>query len=446
MKRAPTTIDRVRPSVQIFYGWAVVTGAFVVMLLGFGVAYTFASFLPPLQHTFAATRGDISFIFALNGFLYFCLGAVSGPLADRIGPRWVAVAGMLCIGSGVLLASRAQALWQVYATYGLGIGLGVGFSYVPALAAVQRWFVRRRGFASGLAVAGIGVGTLLLPPLATWLIGTVGWRGAYVILGIVTLLVGPAAALLLAHSPQRRGLLPDGDAPPIAAAPASGVPSPDHQAEVVATTDTQRDLTLGQALHTRTFWLLYAASFATSLGLFIPFVHLPAYARDHGFSAGFGALLIGLIGVGSTGGRFILGSGADRLGLRLSLTGMFLGMALVLLWWVVATSAGALVIFAVLFGVCYGGFVGLLPALTAVYVGGRHIGSVIGVLYTSVGIGTLLGPSLAGAAYDLSRSYTVPILVSAGTNVVAVLCMLLVRAPTRQKETVLTEHAGPHQS
>jgi len=445
MKRVPTTSDRVRPSVQIFYGWAVVTGAFVVMLLGFGVAYTFASFLPPLQHTFAATRGDISFIFALSGFLYFCLGAVSGPLADRIGPRWVAVAGMLCIGSGVLLASRAQALWQVYATYGLGIGLGVGFSYVPALAAVQRWFVRRRGFASGLAVAGIGVGTLLLPPLATWLIGTVGWRATYVILGVITLLIGPAAALLLAHSPQRRGLLPDGDPPPRAAAPIGGVRAPHHRARVVTPPDGQRDLTLGQALHTRTFWLLYAAALATSLGLFIPFVHLPAYAHDHGLSAGFGALLIGLIGVGSTGGRFILGSGADRFGLRPSLMGMFLGMALVLLWWVVATSAGALVLFAVLFGVCYGGFVALLPALTAVYVGGRHISSIIGVLYTSVGIGTLLGPSLAGAAYDLSRSYTVPILVSAGTNVVAVLCMLLVRAPTRQKETVRTEHAGPHQ-
>lgn len=445
MKRVPTTIDHVRPSGQLFYGWVVVTGAFVVSLLGFGVAYTFASFLPPLQHTFAATRGDISFIFALSGFLYFCLGAVSGPLADRIGPRWVAVAGMLCMGGGMLLASRAQALWQVYATYGLGIGLGVGFSYVPAVAAVQRWFVRRRGFASGLAVAGIGVGTLLLPPLTTWLIGTVGWRATYVILGVVTLLVGPAAALLLTHSPQRRGLLSDGDAPPCTSAPGSGAPPSDHQTEAVATNGIQDDLTLGQALRTRTFWLLYAASLATGLGLFTPFVQLPAYARDHGFSAGFGALLIGLIGVGSTGGRFIVGTGADRLGLRHSLMGMFLGMTVIFLWWLVATSAWALALFAVLFGVCYGGFVALLPALTAVYVGGRHISSIIGVLYTSVGIGTLLGPGLAGAAYDLSRSYTVPILVSAGANVIAVLCMLLVRAPTRQKETVLTEHAGPHQ-
>lgn len=439
MKRVATEIDPVRPPAHIFYGWAVVAGAFVVSLLGFGVAYTFASFLPPLQHTFAATRGDISFIFALSGFFYFCLGAVSGPLADHLGPRWVAVAGMLCIGVGMVLASQAQALWQVYVTYSLGIGLGVGFSYVPSLAAVQRWFVRRRGFASGMAVAGIGVGTLIMPPLATWLIGTVGWRTTYVILGVVTLLIGPAAALLLAHSPQRRGLLPDGDSHPGILAPISGVPSSDPHAEVVTTPGIQDDLTLGQALRTRTFWLLYAASLATALGLFTPFAQLPAYAQDHGFSVGFGALLIGLIGIGSTGSRFLLGKGADRFGLRLSLIVMFLGMMVMFLWWLVATSAWALVIFAVLFGVCYGGFVALLPALTALYVSGRRISSIIGALYTSVGIGTLLGPGFAGIAYDLSRSYTVPILVSAVANLGAVLCIWQLRSPTRQKETVPAE-------
>jgi MFS family permease len=425
MRHISTEFNPVRPVSRLFSGWVVVVGAFFVSLFGFGVAYTFSSFFPALQQTFAATRGDISFVFALSGFLYFSLGAVSGPLADRLGPRWVTVAGMLCVGVGMLLTSQAQALWQVYVTYGLGIGVGVGFSYTPSLAAVQRWFVRRRGFASGMAVAGIGVGTLLFPPLATWLIGVVGWRAAYGILGIVTILIGPAAALLLAHSPQRRGLLPDGDQEPEAAMPGS--------TQAKAPISTEDDFTLGQALRTRAFWLLYAASFASSLGLFIPFAHLPAYAQDHGFSAGFGALLISLIGVGSTAGRFLLGHGADRLGLRLSLQGMFLGMTMMLLWWLIATNAWFLVIFALLFGVCYGGFVALLPALTALCFGGRRISSILGVIFTGVGVGTLLGPGLAGTLYDLSHSYTVPILLSAVANLVAVLCIWQLRTPTQQK-------------
>ena len=109
-------------------------------------------------------------VFSLAGFLYFGLGIVSGPLADRWGSRRLAVIGMILTGTGLAVASAARSLTEVYAAYGLGVGLGVGCAYVPAVGAVQRWFVRRRGFASGLAVSGIGVGTLVMPPLASLLI------------------------------------------------------------------------------------------------------------------------------------------------------------------------------------------------------------------------------------------------------------------------------------
>ncbi len=165
----------------IFYGWFVVAAAFTVTLVGFGCAYTFSAFLAPLQAEFGASRGSVSLVFSLAGFLYFALGVLSGPLADRWGSRTLAVLGMLLTGAGLALASVAQTLTQVYLAYGLGVGLGVGLSYVPAIGAVQRWFVRRRGFASGIAVSGIGVGTLVMPPLATALIAAFGWRHAYLV-------------------------------------------------------------------------------------------------------------------------------------------------------------------------------------------------------------------------------------------------------------------------
>ncbi|MER3420500.1 MAG: MFS transporter, partial [Chloroflexota bacterium] len=199
-------VARSRP----FYGWAVVAGTFTVLFIGFGTAYSFAAFFQALRDEFQGSRADISLVFGITGFLYFSLGAVSGPLADRFGPRRVVAAGVLLIAAGVLIASRAQALWQVYLTYSLGVGLGVGFAYVPAISAVQRWFVRRRGVASGMAVAGIGVGNLVMPPVAAALIDRTDWRTAYVLLGLVALGLGLAAAALIEHSPQRRGLLPDG--------------------------------------------------------------------------------------------------------------------------------------------------------------------------------------------------------------------------------------------
>ena len=137
--------------------------------VGFGCAYSFSAFLDSLQREFGASRGSVSLVFSLAGFLWFMVGSVSGPLADRWGSRPMAVLGMILLASGLVLASFAQSLMAVYAAVGLGVGLGIGCSYVPAMGAVQRWFVRHRGFASGLASAGIGVGTLVVPPIASLL-------------------------------------------------------------------------------------------------------------------------------------------------------------------------------------------------------------------------------------------------------------------------------------
>ncbi|MER3421814.1 MAG: MFS transporter, partial [Chloroflexota bacterium] len=177
--------------------------------------------------------------------------------------------------------------------------------------------------------------------------------------------------------------------------------------------------------------LLYAATAASSLGLFIPFVHLAPYARDHGLSGAAGAWLVALIGVGSTVGRFVLGGTADRLGRRRSLMVMFAGMGLALLWWTVAVDLWSLALFALLFGVCYGGFVALIPALTADYFGGRSAGAIIGLLYTSVALGTLAGPWLAGRIYDLQASYGLPIVAGALANGIALGCLAVLAEPAR---------------
>lgn len=184
-------------------------------------------------------------------------------------------------------------------------------------------------------------------------------------------------------------------------------------------------------MRSRPFWLLYTATVATALGLFIPFAHLAPYARDHGLSDLTGAILVGLIGAGSAAGRLVLGGAADRFGRRRSLIGAFAGMAVMMLWWLGATSAWSLGVFAVVFGVCYGGFVALIPALTTDYFGPRSVSGIIGLLYTGAGIGALVGPYFAGMAYDLSGSYTIPIVIAALTNVVAAGCTVLLADPAR---------------
>jgi MFS family permease len=235
------------------------------------------------------------------------LGAASGTLADRTGARPLVLLGGLLAGGGLLLASRADTLWHLYVTYELGLGLGIGFVLVPATETVQHWFVRRRGFASGLAVAGIGAGNLAFPPLA--------------------------------------------------------------------------------------------------------------------------AALLGMIGGGSLAGRFLVGGAADRFGRRRSLLAAFGVAALFLAWWLLATEPWSLAIFAAGFGLAYGSLAALYPALAADYFGTKHAGAIIGIFYTSLAPGSLLGPTLAGYAYDLYDSYALPILASVVTMVGAAICVLFLPDP-----------------
>jgi MFS family permease len=321
--------------------------------------------------------------------------------------------GVAVLGLGFLLASRAEALWHIHLGYGLGIG--VGFAYVPAIGAVQRWFVRRRGFASGLAVSGIGVGTLVMPKIAEWLIEGMGWRGAFLMLGLFAILGGGLAALFIDGSPERHGFMPDGG---VAAANAASPPA--------------HGMTLGETVRSRAFRFLYAACFFISIGLFIPFVHLVPYAQDRGIPYATAVTLFALVGVGSTVGRFALGGVADRLGRKRSLALMYIGVALMMGWWLVSREAWQIAVFALVYGAFYGGFVALAPALLVDYFGPRNASGIIGFAYTGVAVGTLIGPSFAGYAFDLTQSYALPIAVSALFSAVAAALVWMGRSPRRR--------------
>jgi MFS family permease len=403
----------VSSSPRVFAGWWVVAGAFVCMLTGYTVAYSFAAFFGPLESEFGARRGETSLVFSISAFLYFSLGLPAGLIADRLGPRPVVIGGLLVIALGLVLAARATALWQVYLGYSLGVGLGVGLSYVPSVAAVQRWFVRQRGTASGLAIAGIGVGTLIGAPLAHELIAALGWRKTYLVLAVVSAVGAAIAGTMIRPPPQRYGLGPDGDPP----APGG--------ANMIAP-----GFTLGEAARSRPFWTIYVGAMLMSFGLFVPFVHLVPYARDVGLGEGFGVLLIVMLGVGSTGGRFAFASVTGWLGRRMSFAMMYVGSGAMLLLWSVSTGAPALVAFALLFGAFYGGFVAIAPSLAADYFGGRALGSVIGAVYGGVAFGALLGAPVAGYAYDFFGSYAGAILAGAALCFVSFVITLFMPEPS----------------
>lgn len=394
---------------RLFYGWIVVAATHAALFVIFGVAYSFAAFFSAFQSEFDASRGDVSLVFAISGFLYFLIGAFAGALSDRLGPRRISLFGMAALAAGLLAAAHAQSLAMLYVTYSIGVGIGVGFVYVPSVGAVQPWFLRRRALASGIAVAGIGLGTLVGPLVAAWLIEAFGWRRAFELLAAGAVVIGGAAAMLLDNRPARHGVGADGG-PPMAPPAGAGAPLP--------------GLTLREAMRTKPLWMLYAATLFSCMGVFIPFVHLAPYARDAGLSTATGVLLVGLIGIGSLVGRFGIAGVGDRFGRARLLAIANGGMGAMFALWLVSTSAPALGLFALLFGTFYGTMVALAPALVMDLFGARSIAGILGFVYTAAGIGNLVGPALAGYAFDLSGTYTLPIAAGIAFNAAAVLAAL----------------------
>ena len=389
MKPGAATDDEAR------YAWVVVWACFVALAVIFGVSYSFASFFEALSLAFDARRADVSLVFGISGLVYFVLGAGAGLLADRFGPRLVCSAGMLFIAAGLLASSLAQSMLGIYAAYGVGVGVGIALVYTPAIACVQPWFSRRRGLAAGIASAGIGAGTVAVPLAATALIALWQWRGALQVLAGGVLVLGLSATGLLKRAPS--------------ATARAGSAVAGH--------------TLRQALATPQFRWLYLMAVAASPSMFIPFAHASAAARDLGVADARAVGLVGLIGIGSLVGRFAIGALADRAGrpLTLALAQASLGLSY-LLWWV-ADGYLALALFAVWLGLSYGGIVSLMPALCMDLFGARAVSAIIGTLYTGAAFGNLLGPWLAGAAFDAWHSYTPVIWGCLGGSALATLAI-----------------------
>ena len=364
------------------YGWVVVWASFTALAVIFGVAYSFAAFFESFTTAFGASRADVSLVFGLSGLLYFVLGAFGGMLSDRFGPQRVTSAGMLCIAAALGLGSVATSITQLTLTYGIGLGVGIALVYTPAIGCVQPWFTRRRGLAAGIASAGIGAGTFVVPLLAAAAIRQWQWRGAMWALAAGVLLLGLSATLLLRRAPA-------------AARRADG---------------TVPGLSLGEAVRSRSFRWLYLMCVCAAPAMFIPFAHLSAAARDNGVSAAQAVGLVGLIGIGSLTGRFAIGAVADRVGRPLTMVLMQASLgASMLLWWGAAGYL-ALAVFALWMGLSYGGIVSLMPAMCMDLYGARAVSSTIGALYTGAALGNMAGPWVAGRVFDAQGSYASVIL------------------------------------
>jgi MFS family permease len=339
-------------------------------------------------------------VFGITLLLFFGLGVVSGPLADRVGARRLVLFGGALIGGGLALTSQVGSIYAGYLTIGVGVGVGGGMIASPMYSTAGGWFLRRRALAMGLVASGNGLGTLLLVPFAESLIDSGGWRSAYLRLAVVVLVLFSLAAALIARPPGMHS-------PPPAVA---------HMKAI---------------LRLDAFRVMFATGLLFSVSLFIAFAFVVDFATDEGIRSDRAALLVGIIGATSILGRLGITALSGRLPAVRLLQGCLAAQPVAFLLWLVSSgSYPVLVAFAVTMGIAYGGFVALGPEVTAVLFGVAGLGSTIGLTFLADGLGGLLGPTTAGFLADLSDGQVVPIVFALVASLVTV--VLSLRLPTDQ--------------
>lgn len=409
-----------RGRLPFFYGWLVVAVAFITLALIYVVWYGFSVFFVALIEDFGWSRASAAGAFSVFVMVSGLGGIVTGALTDRFGPEKILPLGAAIIAVGFIACGQMSELWQFYLFYSGVAAIGVATAgWVPCVATVNRWFSARLGTALGLTSAGVAAGILVMVPLAQYLISTVGWRHAYLVLAVAIFVgVGPLSWLVMRDRPESLGLRKDGVAPSDASTHAAYL-----HPQVVDRAWASTDWTLVSASRTGRFWLLFLMMTLANVFIQMVFVHQVAFLVDGGYDKMVAASIVGLIGFVSMLAKVGWGWASDRLGREVSWTlgSVSLLVSIVLLIMTrLAPFPLAIYLFSFTFAIGYGAVAPLMPAISADLFAGRNFGAIYGALGVANGVGSAFGAWLAGYIFDLTGSYIIAFFLA---MVLSVVCM-----------------------
>jgi len=408
-----------KESPRFFYGYIVVLSAYVVWIMSRGSFQTFGVFFKPIVNEFGWTRAKLSGARSMTSLVEGILAVVAGRLTDRFGPLKVVLIFGSFLGIANILMSRVSNVWQMYLVLGLLMGIGMSATGTPTMTAVAKWFVKRRGMMAGLVQAGSGTGGMILPPLFGWLIVTYGWRPSYLILGMMTLVFIIAAALCLKRDPRDIGQLPYG----VSETGTRGVTNGKPGLAAV-------EFSLGKAIRTEQFWMIWGVLFSFGLCRSIVMVHIVVHATDLGFSLAVGANMLAIMSAVGIVSRVGMGRFADIIGNKPALVISYAVAVVSLLWILRANDIWELYLFSAAFGFSWGAMAVMRMPITAEVFGISALGTILGAVDFGTHAGSFVGPWLAGWLFDLNGSYAVAFLVTASAAVIGLLLTIALK-PTR---------------
>lgn len=344
-------------------------------------------------------------------------GIAMGSLNDRFGPRLVlTICGLLC-GVGHLLMSQVDTIWEIYLYYGILIGSGYSV-FAPLLSTVARWFSKKRSMMTGIVFAGTGIGMLVLPPVINQLILLYGWHNAFILLGIIILIVVIGTAQFLKRDPAGTGKFIQHDIAQLS----DGKPS-------------IKGLSPREAIRYKQFWMFIIALISYGYCLFTIQVHIAPFATDVGLSSTVAALVLTIIGAATVIGETVMGTAADRIGNRIAFLVGFSLTAIAAIMLMEAKEIWVFFVIAFIFGFALGDCSTQESPAIAWLFGLKHHGVLLGLAVFSFTIGASIGPLVTGYIFDTTGSYSLAFLLCAILAILAFVLMFFIKPPVNQATT-----------
>lgn len=385
------------------------------MQVALGAVYAWSVFQIPLEEYFGASSSAVKLTFSIT-ILALGFAAFFGGLWMRSsGPRTVAIAAGILYGGGVILAGLAGgSLFMLYLTYGLIGGIGIGLGYIVPIATLIKWFPDKRGFITGIAVAGFGGGALVTTIIARAVLAAgIGVFTTFVILGVIYLLMVLGAAMFMKNPPE--GWKPEGW-------------EPDRSSETGA--GSGRAYEVGGALKTWQWYALWALLFLNvTAGISIISEASPMAQEISGVGPNVAAGLVIIISIANAIGRFLWAWLSDAIGRKWVFFVMFVLQAALFMVLPLVGLYFLLAIVSFVIVSCYGGGFGTMPSFAADYYGSRDVGTIYGLMLTAWGVGGVLGPLLISYIIDTTQSYTLAFYIIAGIMIASAVVAFIVRPP-----------------
>lgn len=338
------------PNVDGGYAWLILITSFFTIVFISSIFYYFGVFVPIYVEEFHANQASVAWVGSIGVCFLAFIGIWAGPLADYFGNPWMVFFGGILVSLGLLFASFAHDLWALYLTQGCMVGIGGCLGYTAAVGVVSQWFLKKRGFAVGVTVAGSGLGQFAMSLVTRKLLTVCGWRRALQYLALIH------GTILLICSCITKRRFP-----------------------TKSTLSFQSSVTYFQD---RNFALLFSMQVCNSLGFYMPSTFIVMYCLNKGLGSSEGVLILSLMGAASAFGRVTMGSVADIVGklpmLRICMTISALSMFA----WIGCTSFNSILAFAIVYGIFSGGYISLTPSVSADLFGVKNISTIVGLVYS----------------------------------------------------------------